>query len=63
MVELVVMKYNLDSFFPTHPCRERVPDVPIEVMYPKEADLGLWGGEGIVKGYVKPRKYFQAGWP
>lgn len=42
---------------------ERVPDVPIEVMYPKEADLGLWGGEGIVKGYVKPRKYFQAGWP
>ncbi|XP_027204270.1 mitochondrial ribosomal protein L28 [Dermatophagoides pteronyssinus] len=41
----------------------RVPDVPISVTYPKEADAGLWGGEGIVKGYVKPRKYFQAGWP
>lgn len=40
-----------------------VPDMPIEVQYPKEADLGLWGGEGIVKGYIKPRKYFQAGWP
>ncbi|KAF7492414.1 hypothetical protein SSS_10079 [Sarcoptes scabiei] len=41
----------------------RIPDVPIPVLYPKEADEGLWGGEGIVKGYVKPRKYFQAGWP
>ena len=40
-----------------------VPDMPIEVQYPKEADLGLWGGEGIVKGYnIKPRKYFQSGW-
>lgn len=56
------MMSNFDFLFP-HPCSERVPDVPIEVMYPKEADLGLWGGEGIVKGYVKPRKYFQAGWP
>ncbi|XP_017490876.1 PREDICTED: 39S ribosomal protein L28, mitochondrial-like, partial [Rhagoletis zephyria] len=42
---------------------ERVPEVPIEVMYSKEADLGLLGGEGIVKGYVNSRKYFQADWP
>jgi len=40
-----------------------VADVPIEVLYPKEADSGIWGGEGIIKGYVKPRKYFQQGWP
>lgn len=43
--------------------RRIIPDVPIPVIYPKEADSGIWGGEGIVKGYVKPRKYFQAGKP
>jgi len=40
-----------------------VADVPIEVLYPKEADSGIWGGEGIIKGYIKPRKYFQQGLP
>uniref|UniRef100_A0A0N4ZPW4 Large ribosomal subunit protein bL28m n=1 Tax=Parastrongyloides trichosuri TaxID=131310 RepID=A0A0N4ZPW4_PARTI len=25
--------------------------VPIEPIYPPEADQGLWGGEGVVKGY------------
>ncbi|CAG2102226.1 unnamed protein product [Medioppia subpectinata] len=40
---------------------ERVADTPIPVIYPPEADVGIWGGEGIVKGYVKPRKYFEAG--
>ncbi|XP_054160151.1 39S ribosomal protein L28, mitochondrial-like [Oppia nitens] len=42
---------------------ERVADVPIPVIYPPEADTGIWGGEGVVKGYVKPRKYFQQGDP
>jgi len=42
---------------------ERVADTPIPVLYPPEADVGIWGGEGVVKGYIKPRKYFQAGQP
>ncbi|KFD52570.1 hypothetical protein M514_06604 [Trichuris suis] len=33
---------------------------PVLVLYPPEADKGLWGGEGVVKGYrlmdVRPRK-------
>jgi hypothetical protein len=28
--------------------------VPI---YPPEADLGLWGGEGVVKGYIVSQPY------
>jgi large subunit ribosomal protein L28 len=34
---------------------ERVPDRPVEVVYPEEANKGLWGGEGIVKGFVRYR--------
>ncbi|XP_067939011.1 large ribosomal subunit protein bL28m-like [Watersipora subatra] len=33
-----------------------VQNRPIPVIYPAEADLGLWGGEGIVKGFVKRRE-------
>ena len=29
-------------------------DTPIDVLYPKQAKLGLWGGEGIVPGYIRP---------
>jgi len=32
-----------------------VQNRPIPVIYPKEADEGLWGGEGMVKGYVQRR--------
>lgn len=31
--------------------RERVQDVPIPVHYPRESQLGLWGGEGWVLGH------------
>lgn len=31
-------------------------DIPIEAVYPREADYGLWGGEGIVKGYFRKEK-------
>ncbi|KAH9490939.1 39S ribosomal protein L28, mitochondrial [Bulinus truncatus] len=34
---------------------ERIPVVnaPIPVVFPKECNLGLWGGEGIIFGYYK----------
>lgn len=35
---------------------ERLPDVPIKVEYPREAKEGLWAGEGIVKGFMHPRR-------
>ncbi|KAL7673621.1 hypothetical protein ACOME3_008474 [Neoechinorhynchus agilis] len=31
--------------------RRKVPTLPIPIMYPVEADKGLWGGEGVVAGY------------
>ncbi|UYV66722.1 MRPL28 [Cordylochernes scorpioides] len=37
-----------------------IENVPIPVIYPKESNEGLWGGEGIVKGYrnlFKTRKH------
>ncbi|XP_055417700.1 large ribosomal subunit protein bL28m isoform X1 [Bubalus kerabau] len=39
--------------------RERVEDVPIPVHYPPESQLGLWGGEGWLKGhrYVNNDKF------
>lgn len=33
--------------------RKIIQNVPIPVLYPKESNDGLWGGEGIIKGYVK----------
>lgn len=35
---------------------KRVEDVPIPVIYPKECQQGIWGGEGIIFGYRR-RKY------
>lgn len=32
-------------------------NVPIEPIYPPEADLGIWGGEGILKGYIMSRPF------
>jgi len=31
----------------------RVQDTPIPITFPREADLGLWGGEGIIAGFKK----------
>lgn len=31
--------------------RERVQDAPIPIYYPPESQDGLWGGEGLIKGY------------
>jgi hypothetical protein len=42
---------------------ERVADAPIPGMWIPEQDKGLWGGEEAIKGYWKPRKFFQAGVP
>lgn len=28
-----------------------VKNIPIPIMYPHQADMGLWGGEGIIAGY------------
>ncbi|KRX36123.1 Asparagine--tRNA ligase, cytoplasmic [Trichinella murrelli] len=40
--------------------REELENFPLAVIFPPEADLGLWGGEGIVKGYklsnIPPRR-------
>lgn len=33
---------------------KRNSDIPIVVLYPTQARLGLWGGEGIIPGYKKP---------
>ena len=38
--------------------RKRVQDVPIPALYPTQSLLGIWGGEGIVPGYIRP---FQTG--
>lgn len=36
---------------------ERVNDPLIDVVYPKQADEGIWAGEGVVKGFVKERNF------
>lgn len=59
-MSIFILNYKLILIFHY---RKIIPDVPIPVIYPKEADIGIWGGEGIIKGYIKPRKYFQAGKP
>lgn len=42
-------KYKLDEWGQ----RVKVQNIPVEVTFPKEADLGLWGGEGYIVGYQK----------
>lgn len=36
-----------------------VQNVPIPLKYPRESHKGLWGGEGVILGYKKQRKYLQ----
>ena len=42
------------SFFNRRP----VQNVPIPIFYPPEADEGLWGGVGIIKGFTKKKNWF-----
>ncbi|KRX97784.1 Asparagine--tRNA ligase, cytoplasmic [Trichinella pseudospiralis] len=48
--------------------REELENFPLAVIYPPEADLGLWGGEGIVKGYKlsnkppRPKRFLPRFW-
>ncbi|XP_014672130.1 PREDICTED: 39S ribosomal protein L28, mitochondrial-like [Priapulus caudatus] len=46
---------NKDKYMihPKNGQKVRIEDVPIPVKYPKECDEGLWGGEGVVKGFQK----------
>ncbi len=34
-----------------------IQNVPIPVIYPKEHNNGIWGGEGVVKGFQKRSPY------
>ncbi|CAL1534501.1 unnamed protein product [Lymnaea stagnalis] len=45
---------------------ERIPvvNLPVPIVFPKECNLGLWGGEGIIFGYYKkdiPKKRLKLG--
>ncbi|OQR73028.1 39S ribosomal protein L28 [Tropilaelaps mercedesae] len=33
-----------------------VIDAPIETLFPPESQKGLWGGEGVIKGYIQRKK-------
>ncbi|XP_022236095.1 39S ribosomal protein L28, mitochondrial-like, partial [Limulus polyphemus] len=39
--------------------KKRVENVPIPLIFPKEADAGIWGGEGIIKGFQKRKPQSQ----
>ncbi|XP_029658961.1 39S ribosomal protein L28, mitochondrial isoform X1 [Formica exsecta] len=45
--------YTTNKFGEVHP----VQNVPLPLLYPKEIDKGLWGGEAIVQGFKKKGKY------
>lgn len=34
--------------------RKMIRDTPIVILYPKQAKMGLWGGEGVIPGYKRP---------
>jgi len=36
-----------------HGTPKRIQNIPIPITFPKEADYGLWGGEGIISGFKK----------
>jgi len=42
-----------------HGMPKRVQNIPIPITFPKEADLGLWGGEGIITGFKKKGDNFK----
>lgn len=47
-----------EKFFRDENTQQVLPvvDAPIPVIYPPESHKGLWGGEGIVKGYRMAKK-------
>lgn len=47
-------KYKIDS----NNVKTKIPEVPIPIIFPKESDEGLWGGEGIVMGWRKRQNKF-----
>ncbi|KAK2188115.1 hypothetical protein NP493_141g03016 [Ridgeia piscesae] len=47
-------KYTIDEYG----IRRPVQNVPIPVYYPPEAEEGLWGGVGIIKGFTKRKNWF-----
>lgn len=30
-----------------------VQNVPLPVLFPRESHMGIWGGEGVIKGFTK----------
>lgn len=38
---------------------KRVQDCPIPLKFPPESNLGIWGGEGVVKGFQKRNRLKQ----
>ncbi|GFR28883.1 39S ribosomal protein L28, mitochondrial [Trichonephila clavata] len=47
-------KYQLNSITKERVRRE---DRAIPLKFPIEADGGIWGGEGVIKGFIKEKKY------
>lgn len=46
-------KYVADK----HGLPERTENIPLPVIFPKDADVGLWGGEGFVAGMRIKKRY------
>ncbi|GIY33483.1 hypothetical protein CDAR_474261 [Caerostris darwini] len=46
-------KYEWD---PINKHVNRREDRPIPLKFPKETDEGLWGGEGVIQGFIKEKK-------
>ena len=59
MREPVAVHYKHDSrkyWLNFYKEREPVQNVPIPLIFPKEADEGLWGGEAFVQGFRKKKE-------
>lgn len=37
--------------------RVRVENRDIPVKFPEEADEGIWGGEGVIQGFIREKKW------
>lgn len=46
-------EYKVDH---EHGVKVKTQSVPIQVLYPTQSKLGLWGGEGIIAGMKKPKQ-------
>lgn len=45
-------KYEVDHETGT---RKVIQNVPIVLLHPKESNFGIWGGEGVIAGYKRPK--------